>query len=166
MRRRIPADTVCQSCCVLGKQLRHLWSSVWLHGVYWSAAVFVPQVNGFAHNGVCVFLRYLEGESCCEALKRHLWRQKQCISFLWAIRALCCYLLTLHRNLTTPSGRLMPINTILLLSRISRATNTRILQEPLITLSHTLKKKLQFQACSLQTTTPLLYSSFTYIFIH
>lgn len=65
---------------------------------------------------------------------------KTCISFLWAIRVLCCYLLTLHRNLTTPSGRLMPINTILLLSRISRATNTRILQEPLITLSHTLKK--------------------------
>lgn len=35
--------------------------SVALHGVYGRAAVFVPQVDGFGHDGVRVLLRYLGG---------------------------------------------------------------------------------------------------------
>lgn len=83
-----------------------MWSLVWLHSVYQSATVFVPHVDGFCHDGVSVFLRYLKGKCHCEVLQRHQRVRKNDVFR-------CCHLLTLHRNLTTPSGRLMPNNTIL-----------------------------------------------------
>lgn len=39
-----------------------------LNGMDGSAAVFVPQVNGFSHNGVRVFLGDLRGEKSLEEL--------------------------------------------------------------------------------------------------
>lgn len=38
-------------------------SSAALHGVHRSTAVFVPQVDGFGHDGVRVLLRYLRGKA-------------------------------------------------------------------------------------------------------
>lgn len=73
-----------------------------LHGVYGGTAVFVPQVDGFGHNGIRVLLRYLRSEASvsCDIVAI---RWQECL----------CRSLTLHRNPSTPSGRLMPINTIL-----------------------------------------------------
>lgn len=42
-----------------------LWEdgSAALHGVHGRTAVFVPQVDGFGHNGIRVLLRHLRGEA-------------------------------------------------------------------------------------------------------
>lgn len=73
-----------------------------LHGVHGRTAVFVPQVDGFGHDGVRVLLRHLRGEASvsfdAEGVRGpERWRRG----------------LTLLRNLDTPSGRLRPSSTIL-----------------------------------------------------
>lgn len=57
-------------------------SVVWLHSVYRSATVFVPHVDGFGHDGVSVFLRYLKGKCHCKVLQRRLRVQKRCVQVL------------------------------------------------------------------------------------
>lgn len=52
-----------ESVSPLGLDFFSVSSATWLHSVHGGATVFMPQVNGFSHNGICVFLRYLEGKS-------------------------------------------------------------------------------------------------------
>lgn len=69
------------------------------------AAVFVPQVDGFGNNGVRVLLRDLPGEKPLE--------EQGLVFSIIAIAVIIADLPTLQRNFVMPSGRFMPISTIL-----------------------------------------------------
>jgi len=77
-----------------------------LHRVHRGAAVLVPQVYGFGHDGIRVLLRYLECKGVGQVRNVSVFKWKQ--SYSGPSREL-----TLHRNLTTASGRLMPRRRIL-----------------------------------------------------
>lgn len=76
-----------------------------LNGVDGSAAVFVPQVDGFGDDGVRVLLRDLRGEKPLEG--------RGLVFSINTTAVITADLPTLQRNFAMPSGRLMPINTIL-----------------------------------------------------